>query len=54
MNWTKLLMDELGSIYSIIQAQKHFSVMVSMPDCCASDLGSIPGQVCQFLTILFY
>ena len=22
-----------------------------MPDCCASDLGSIPGQVCQFLTI---
>ena len=33
--------------------RKHFSVMVSMPDCCASDLGSIPGQVCQLLRILF-
>ena len=29
--------------------RRHFSVMVNMPDCCASDLGSIPGQVCQFL-----
>ena len=31
----------------------RFSVMVSMPDCCTSDLGLIPGQVCQLLTILF-
>ena len=23
---------------------RHFSVMVSKPDSCASDLGSIPGQ----------
>ena len=54
MNWTKLLMQELGSIYSITQAQKHFSVMVNMPDCCASHLGSIPDQAFQFLAILFY
>ena len=33
--------------------RRHFSVMVNMPDCCASDLGSIPGQVCQFLKIFF-
>ena len=39
MNWTKLLMHELASIYSVIQAQKY---------CCASNLGSIPGQVCLF------
>ena len=25
--------------------RRHFSVMVNMPDCCASDLGSIPGHV---------
>ena len=31
--------------------RRHFSVMVNMPDCCASDLGSIPGQV--FLTFSF-
>ena len=33
--------------------RRHFGVMVNMPDCCASDLGSIPGQVCQFLKIFF-
>ena len=31
--------------------RRHFSGMVNMPDCCASDLGSIPGQV--FLKILY-
>ena len=29
--------------------RRQFGVMVSMSDCCASDLGSIPGQVCKFL-----
>ena len=53
MNWTKSLMPELGSIYNLNQHRKQFSVMVSMPDYCASDLGSIPGQVCQLLRILF-
>ena len=38
-------MHKLGSIYSLIKHKRHFSVMVSKPDCCASDLGSIPGQV---------
>ena len=48
-------MHELGSICSFTQARKtHFSIMINMHDCCGSDLGSIPGQVCQFLTILFY
>ena len=34
--------------------RRHFSVMVNMPDCCASNLGSIPGQVCQFLKFFFF
>ena len=38
-------MHELRSIYSPTKHKRHFSVMVSMPDCCASNLGSIPGQV---------
>ena len=33
--------------------RRHFSVMVNMPDCCESDLGSISGQVCQFLKFSF-
>ena len=46
-------MHELGSIVVLPKHRKQFTVMVSMPDCSASDLGSIPGQVCQFLRILF-
>ena len=42
--WTKLFMHELGSFYSITQAHRQFSVMVSKPDSCASELGSIPGR----------
>ena len=28
--------------------KKQFSVLFTMFDCCASNLGSIPDQVCQF------
>ena len=38
-------MHEVGSIYSLTKHKRHFSAMVSKPDCYASDLGSIPGQV---------
>ena len=38
-------MHELGSIYSLTKYKRHFSVMASKPDYCASNLGSIPGQV---------
>ena len=38
-------MHELGSIYSLTKHKRHFSTTVGKPDCCASDLGSIPGQV---------
>ena len=44
MNWTHSLMHELGSIYSVTQVQKHFSVMVRVDDCYESNLGSVPGQ----------
>ena len=44
MNWDQFTVSH--------KHRRHFSVMVNIPDCCASDLGSIPGQVCQFLTIL--
>ena len=40
-------MHEIGSIYSLTQAQKHFSVNVRTADCYANDLGLIPGQVCH-------
>ena len=29
--------------FRVHKHRRHFSVMVNMPDCCASDLGSIPG-----------
>ena len=38
-------LHELGSIYSFTKHKRYFSTMVSKPDCCARDLGSIPGQV---------
>ena len=38
-------MHELGSIYSPTKHKRKFSIVVSMSDCYASDLGSIPGQV---------
>ena len=41
----KLVMHTLGSVYSFTKHKRNFSVMVSMSDCCASNLGSIPGQV---------
>ena len=53
-------LDELDQITHAairIHLQYHTSredtlvLMVSMPDCCESDLGSIPGQVCKFLMI---
>ena len=42
-------MHELGSIYSLTQAQKIlFSVMVRVANCCPNDLGSITGHVSKF------
>ena len=38
-------MHELGFICSVTKQKGHFSVMIKVPDYCASDLGSIPGQV---------
>ena len=37
-------MHELGSVYSLTKYKRQLSVMVSMSDCCASNLGSIDGQ----------
>ena len=31
--------------------RRHFGVMVKVADCCASNLGSIPHQVCEFFEI---
>ena len=43
-------MHELGSIYNPTKHKRKFSVMFSMSDCYASNLGSIPSQV-NFLEI---
>ena len=40
MNCTNSLMHEFVSVSH--KHKRHFSVVVNMPDCSASDLGSIP------------
>ena len=42
----------IGVNYSLTQAQKTVGVMVKEPDCQASNLGSIPGQVSEFFVNL--
>ena len=49
MNWIKSPTYEIESIYSLTLALKHPSVMVRVVDNYASDVGSIPDQVCELL-----
>ena len=37
-------MHELGSINSLTKHKRHLSILVKVPDCCSSNLGSTPGQ----------
>ena len=52
MNWTESLTHEKDSIIASQKHTKQFGVMVKEPDCQASDLGSIPGQVSEFFVNL--
>ena len=41
-SYSGMNLDQLPGSQS---TKRHFSTMVSKPDCCAGDLSSIPGQV---------
>ena len=40
--------------YDHISSEDTFVYMVNLPHCYATNLGSIPDQICQLLTILFF